>query len=162
MSTPATIIVPDGEIEYRHDDLDLAYIDGLAADLARILTAGDVAEAAYQPGDGTLYGIVIVPLSTLHAGQPRVYQGQVWQRHAVSGMKRPGGDDGGDGSAFYEDGGHLLCFSEKHCYPVWLAPGEERSLAAGYLAGHLDLPPASAVSVAILLRAICVHMGSPS
>lgn len=157
-STP--VIVSDSEREFLHPGLDLSYVDALGADLARILRNGDVAEAAYQPGDGTRYSLVIVPLSTFRAGQPRVYNGSVWERHAVSGMKRPGGDDGGDGSGFYADGGHLLCFSEKRCYPVWLAAGEERSLAAGYLADHLDLPPVSAVSIVILLRAICVHMGA--
>lgn len=139
-------------------ELDLEYVDAVASDLARILAGGGVAEACYQPGDGTRYALVIVPLASLRAAQPRVKDGNVWERHAVSGMKRrDGGDDGGDGSEFYDPSGFLVCRVEGSCYPLRLW-GRGGDLAAGYIAEHWDVGYPSAISIAVLLRAVAYHL----
>lgn len=169
MATPAPVRPPsittyDAEVRALGFDpsaeLDLEYVDAVAADLAAILAAGRVAEAAYQPGDGTCYRLVIVPLAALKAAQPRVKDGQVWQRHAVAGMKRrDGGDDGADGDGFYEPTGYLVCQVENSCYPIRLeGRGPDSGLAAGYLAEKWNLGFPSAVAVAVLLRAVCYHL----
>lgn len=158
MDAPSSILTYPAEDEYLHRDLDLPYVDALALDLARILSAGQVAEASYEPGDMTRYRLVIVPLSALRAGQARVSpRGSVGNRHAVVGMKRSGGDDGGNGAAFYADHAYLVCVGDRS-YPMWLEPAGGAGIAADYVASNFDLPATSAVSVAILLRAVCAHL----
>lgn len=140
------------EAGYVHPDLDLDYIDGLAADLASILQT-EVAEAVYQPGDGTRYPLVIVPLAIVRAGRPRVKNGVAWERHAASGMV--GMDarerEAEDGSGYYGEGGYLVSWVERTCYQTRL---QNRDLAAVYVAEHWGCSLVSACSLAILLRAV--------
>jgi hypothetical protein len=158
--TPESITTFEAERPWQDADLDLAYVDALALDLARILKAGGVAEASYSPGDGTRYCLVIVPLTSLRAGQPRVVEGRVWERHAISGMKRADGDDGGHGDAFYHPSGYLLSIVNHGTYPIRLeGRGPNSGIAGSYVDEHWgNLGPTSGVSVAILLRAICFHL----
>lgn len=150
MGLPESIDIWDSEASLVDPELDLMYVDRVALDIAAILECGDVAEAAYQPGDGTFYGIVLVPLRSLFAARPRVKDGRTWQQHAVSGM-------GATGQPGYVHDGYLLTLVENVSYPIRLG-NRGRDLAADYIAEHWKLPGASAVSVVLLLRAISHHL----
>jgi hypothetical protein len=139
-------------------DLDLEYIDAVAYQIALFLADGVPAEAAYQPGDGTFYGLVFTPLRALHSGRPRVVDGVTWDRHAVRGMKNRGGDDSAEhGAAFYDLNGYLLSWLDHACYPIRLGGGRG-DLASSYIGEHWRTSPVSAVSIAVLLRAIDYHL----
>jgi hypothetical protein len=136
----------DTEREWTDEHLDLPYIADVAEDVARALRGGKPAEVAYQPGDGTSYGLVFTPLSALERARPRVKDGRPWNANAVSGMGYPA----------YEPGGYLVSHVENVAYPVRL--GDRGVLSASYIEEHWKLPLASAVSVALLLRAISAHL----
>jgi len=139
---PESIKIYEGERSSVDPDLAFAYIAEVAKDTATILTGErpwGVAEIAYQPGDGTRYNLVIVPLTLMAYARPRVANGRIWERHAVSGID-------------YDGHGYLVCLVDGHCYPLRL--GDRGVLAASYIAEHWKLPDVSAVSVALLLRAI--------
>lgn len=152
---PPSIDIYNSEREYMHDGLDLAYIAATAKEGAKIL-ATDVLEVAYQPGDGTYYGLVIVPLASLVHTQPRVKKGIFWQRHAVHGQMRRGAEDREPGVDFYADNSYLVCWVENTCYPLRL--GDHDDLAASYIDEKWKLGPTSAVSVALFLRALSYEL----
>jgi hypothetical protein len=129
-----------------HDELDLGYIDQAARDIAESLARDVPAEVAYQPGDGTFYGLVIVPLRILETARPRVVNGVEWDRHACRGM-----------GAEYERTGYLVAHVDHRSYAIRLG-GRMGDIASSYIAEHWDLPLVSACSVAILLRAVNYHL----
>ena len=160
---PASIVLYDGEADYQHPDLDLLYIDGVAADVAATLHDRECAEVCYQPGDGTRYGLVFVPLRSLVPARARVKDGQEWDRHSCGGMV--------DASAArinfaadinrlpYLENGYLVARVEGGAYPIRLGGrGSRPDIVMPYVAEHWSAHGASAVSIAILLRAISVHL----
>lgn len=142
---PASITAYETEALWQHSDLDLAYIDAVGNDLARLLRLGKPVEVNYQPGDGTRYPLVFVPLRDLASARPRVKDGVEWERHAVSGM-------GAAASGGYDRGGYLVSWVEHGCYPIRL--GDRGILAASYVGAHWDCHGTSAVSLALLFRSV--------
>lgn len=143
--------------------LDFGYIDGVAADIAAILAHEPrPAEVCYQPGDDTRYPLVFVPLVTLINARPRVVDGVAWEQHAVSGMANKNrSSDRVAGAEFYEPHGYLVVWVDHAAYPLRL--GDRGVLASGYIAEHWktgssDRLDASAVSLAILFRAISHYL----
>lgn len=139
-------LIYDTEREWVEADLDLAYIGEVAEDVARALRVGKPAEVAFQPGDGTLYGFVFTPLTGLVRARPRTFNGRESHSNAIGGMGFPE----------YEDGGYLVSKVEGRSYPLRL--GHRGVLAASYVGEHWDLSEVSAVSVALLFRAISAHL----
>lgn len=158
----ASLVLYEGEYEYLHPDLDAAYITGTAVDVAGILRDDRTAEVAYQPGDHTYYGIVIVPLRTLHRAKPRVTDHE-WDAHGVRGMldeARANPDLTGlarINSMPHRRDAYLVCNTVAgRLFPVIL----DDQLASWYVGENLDYTMTSAVSVTVLLRAIAVELAS--
>lgn len=144
---PLSIELYESEDPFTDPDLDWGYIDQAARQAASILdstAAGVVAEVNYQPGDGTRYALVIVPVLAMEPVSGRVVDGQSWSPWAVEGVDR-------DEHAF------LVCHVDGMSYPVRLGR-RERDLAASYIGEHWKLPATSAVSVAVFLRAVSWHL----
>lgn len=152
------IILYDVEAEYQHPDLDLAYIDKVASEAAdqlryarnldeRQTPAG--VEIAYQPGDGTFYGIVLVELFLLSGTSGRVKNGVQWESNAVRGVSM-------NSIGWYEPGSFLVSVIESGAYPLRL--GDSDPVAGSYISEHWGLSRVSALSVAILLRAISWYL----
>lgn len=159
---PESITVYEGENEYLDGDLDYAYVDALAADMADLLQTS-VAECCYQPGDGTRYPLVIVPLFMLRHGRPRVVEGTEWERHAVSGISHPDIDvknyrqaQTRVGADYYHPNGYLISWVEHACYPLRL--GDRGILTGDYVGDHWGTSISSGVALAILFRAISHHL----
>lgn len=153
MALPESIEVWDGERAEQLVDphLDFDYIDTVAADVAAYLVTRDPVEANYQPGDGTRYKLVFTPLKGIGAASGRTVDGRQWGRRAIDGMSDPEHPD------YYDPSGCLLSFVEGGCYPIRL--GERRNcLSSEYVAEHWKQTSVSAVSIAILLRAISYHL----
>lgn len=163
---PASIEIHDYEREQRLVDpqLDLGYIDGAAADVAAILHRDRrPAEVCYQPGDGTRYPLVFVPLTVLGTARPRVKRGEEWERHAVAGVARPDRTDPAPAADFYDPHAYLVVWVDHAAYPLRL--GDRGVLAASYVCEHwktggrgADQLDSSAVSLALLFRAISHHL----
>lgn len=162
---PASIEIYDAERKqgWVDPELDFEYIDRVAEDTAVILSRmiRASAEICYQPGDGTRYPLVIMPLQNLYATNPRVVDGASWGRHAVSGIhNRDIGkavNDDLDGEDHYGEEGFLISWVEHSCYPVRLRR-RVPDLAADYVAEHWKTSTTSACSLAILFRAIAFHI----
>lgn len=135
------------EARFTSDQLDFDYIDEVAYDIAWALRSHRAVEAAYQPGDGTFYGLVFTPLYTLLTARERVKDGVGWDRHACRGQRF-------EPSGRYSPGGFLVSYIEHAAYPIRL--GDRDEIAADYISEHFfdGKSAESAVSVAILLRAI--------
>lgn len=149
----------ESEKQWRHPNLDLPYVLGVATDLAELLEDG-AAEVAYQPGDGTFYGLVFLPLLNMAPARPRVVDGIEWETRAIRGMFR------GDGKrAHFEDleplaydpDGYLVAWVEHAVYPLSLARGRS-DLAATYVAEKFNTTLTSAVSLAVLFRALAAKL----
>lgn len=144
-----------------HEDLDWPYIDGVATDVAAILAspgASGVAEVCYQPGDGTRYPLVFTPLRKLQHARPRTWNGQTWERHAVSGMASADrADDAVTGAEFYDPRGYLVSRVEGASYPIRLGGGRGH-LAASYVGEHWNARGSSACALAILFRAVSFYL----
>lgn len=146
--TPQSIFLFDVDEDFCNPDLDLEYIDASARELAASLRTRVLStEIAYQPGDGTFYGIVFTPLAGLITAPPRVKSGVEWDRHAVRGLD-------------YEDGNVLVSWIEHQAYPLALA-GRQRDIAANYVAEHWGTSLASGVTLALLFRAMAWHFDNP-
>lgn len=157
---PASITQYETEAAYTDPELDYAYIDGVASDISYALRRGASAETAYQPGDGTRYGLVLAPLATLVRVRPRIVDGRAWDSAAVSGMS--GGPQPGDTIETlnlrpYDQNGYLLSWLEHASYPIRLGD-RHNILAASYIEEHWKTTTTSAVSIALLLRAISWHL----
>lgn len=136
------------DLGWVHPDLDLEYIEGAGADIASILLDdGACAEIAYQPGDGTFYGLVFVPLRSLVPARPRVKDGRVWEQRAARGMF-----DDAVGHKQYNQQGYLVAWVENAVYPIHL--GDRGVIAANYVAEHWNTSPCSAHSLALLFRTV--------
>lgn len=162
------------EVESRYVDpgLDFDYIDGVARDVAAALSGAVLSrrpcEVAYQPGDMTFYGLVFLPLGMLATARPRVSDGRPWDAHAVRGMLDSnraaiGQLDAGQvgmNALPYRSDGVLVCWLERGCYPLRF--GNDRSaVSSDYVAEHFSAEKiglTSAVSLALLFRAISFHM----
>lgn len=153
---PASIVTYDVEERWLDEDLDLPYIDAAAAHIAGLLHTGATVEVAYQPGDGTRYPLVFVPLASLRATPGRVFRGEEWERHAVSGMSDRNDDPTADGAYYYGDTGYLIVWVEHGSYPLRLKG--RGHLDSGYVASHWNAPEQSAVSLALLFRAIACYL----
>lgn len=149
-TAPASIEVWEDEKGYVCEGLDLDYIDGVAADLADSLFVGASAEACYQPGDGTRYSMIFVPLRSLQTARPRVKDGREWQSRAVDGM--------GDKTGGYDERGYFVSITDHACYPIRLGPGRTNLLASTYVAEHWKQNRTSSVSITILFRAVAYHL----
>lgn len=145
------IVTYETEARLQNPDLDLAYIEDVASDLAAALHGGQPAEVAYQPGDGTFYGLVFTPLRRLATARPRVKDGVQWDRRSCRGMLSGGRGDSGDK---YDPTGYLVSHVENVAYPVRLGGRDGRDLAADYVGEHWNCRGESAVSLAILFRAV--------
>lgn len=143
----------EGEERYYHEDLDLGYIAGAGFDLARALSRGTAAEIAYQPGDGTFYGLVFVPLAYVETAAPRVVNGASWDRHACRGVLSPDAH----GAYFYAPNAFLIAWLDHATYPVRLG-NRGRELAVSYVAEHWQTSIVSAGSLALLFRAVSWYL----
>lgn len=154
-------IVYEAEREHVDPDLDFLYIDGLAQDLAGLLAAKAVAECVYQPGDGTRYPLVFVPLLALRHGRGLELEGREWEHHAVGGMKANSAEavpDDAPGSRWYDPAGYLICWVDHADYPLRLGGRGHKSLAGDYVGDKWKTTAVSAVSLALLFRAISIHL----
>lgn len=146
--TPQSILLFDHDHDYCRPELDFEYIDASARELAASLRTRVLAtEIAYQPGDGTFYGIVFTPLAGLITAPPRIKDGVEWDRHAVRGLD-------------YEDGNVLVSLLDYAAYPLALA-GRQRDIAANYVAECSNVSLASGVTLALLFRAMAWHFDNP-
>lgn len=145
---PASIITYETEDPFLHPDLDYDYIDGVAEDIARALRNSFSIDTAYQPGDGTFYGLAFTPLRTIVQARPRTKDGREWEILSCRGVS--------DGNR-YEPTAVLVSWVENGAYPIRLG-GRTSDLAASYVGEHLGTKGTSAVSISILLRAIDHHI----
>src|SRR4051812_17808853 len=100
--------------------LDYGYIESSAEEVARALRRGRPVEIAFQPGDGTFYGLVFTPLGIspqLETAAPRVKDGLEWDRHACKGVGV--GLDYGEGWALVSYVEHAACPFEILRGPGW-------------------------------------------
>lgn len=162
---PPSIETYEAEARYTDPDLDYEYIDAAAQDIARSLRSGRPAEVAYQPGDGTFYGLVFVTLTDLVRARPRFVEGRPWDACAVRGMLGSILDPMlADEDAVvelnlrkYVTNGYLVSWVEHGCYPLRLGDGRG-TLASDYVGEHFQTSETSAASLAILFRAISWHL----
>lgn len=155
------IVIHDYERDERLVDphLDFPYIAGLASDIAALLHTRSVAECAYQPGDGTSYRLVFVPLVVLQHGRGHEYRGRTYDHHAVAGManpERPG--DESPGYRYYDPRGYLICWIDNAVYPLRLGDRSAETITYPYIQKHWKSPGSSAVALAVLFRAISIHL----
>lgn len=125
--------------------LDLDYISSTAKQIALAMDEDQVSEASYQPGDGTRYALVFVPLMAIKYRAPaRVKDGRAWGDKAVDGL-------------LYDHGCALVCWVDGPCYPLRLV---DRSvdLAASYVAEHWKTTQVSGATLALLFRAVAWHL----
>lgn len=128
-------------------DLDLAYVDQAAHDVADVLTRTVLsAEVCFQPGDGTRYPLVFVPVVALVAARPRVVDGREWATRAVEGL--------GD----YDRNAFLVAWVEGACYPLRLGGRHGMGLAASYVAEHWKTTMGSGATLALLFRAVAFYL----
>jgi hypothetical protein len=134
--------------EYVAQRLDAVYVNRVAQEVAASLKASRPIEAAFQPGDGTHYGLVFVPLVSLASARPRVWEHGVGDLHACRGMR-------------YEPCATLVVWVEHGAYP-FLLDGRRSFIADDYVAENLcpNAGPASAAALAILLRAIADRLST--
>lgn len=163
IENPSTDLVygQERDLGWVDEGLDFDYVDHVGADVASTLANDEVAEVAYQPGDGTYYGLVFVPLRLLRSARPRVKDGRAWERHAVRDMFAPlAVVERRHGSAYdpraYDPNGYLIVWVEHAAYPLQL--GDRGTLAASYVAEHWNTSPVSACSLAILFRAVSHYL----
>lgn len=167
---PASIVLYDQEEHHRSDELALDYIDAVAAETAGILARGEAAEIMLQPGDGTAYGIVIVPLRILNRVQPRIAEsGLVCNSAAMGGMLSSSrvhqlgakhGIEGLNELPYIEDG-YLVSFVDSRytSYPIRLGKGRGRDLVADYVDKSWAMQSVeSSITIAVLLRAISYYL----
>lgn len=154
------IIMLDTEVKdgYYDPGLDHDYIDGAAGDIAQALRMGATAECCYQPGDGTRYGLVFVPLRAMTTARPREKDGVKWDALAVSGMARLNRNV--DPPEYeYDEGGVLIVWVEHSAYPLKMDGRGGDQVAGGYVeekwAGGNKV---SAGSLALLFRTISWHL----
>ena len=156
---PPEIEIHEAEQRFVDPGLDFPYIVGLAEDIAGLLHDRSVAECVYQPGDGTRYPLVFVPLTVLQHGRGRTVGGRTWEHHAVSGMAAPGRDrDDVPGYRYYDSAGFLIAWIDHGVYPLRLGGRGSKPLAHEYVMEHWGAPTASAVSLALLFRAISTRL----
>lgn len=154
--TPIIMLDTEQAEGWYHPDLDLDYIDGVAGDVAQALRMGATAEACYQPGDGTRYGLVFVPLRAMTTARGRVKDGVAWDVHAVSGVSQY--DDVAE-EYRYEEGAVLIAWAEHSAYPLRLDGRGGDAVAGGYVAEHwCDGNMVSGCSLALLFRTISWHL----
>lgn len=159
LDIPESLVIYEHEHAFLSPEIDLRYIDEAANDIAAIIAHHGVAEIAYQPGDGTFYGLVFVPLQLLEYARPRVKDGFPWDRHAVRGMKRAGAKAADGGGEYYGRDGFLISYLDHASYPLRLRRDGE-VISADYVAEHWNAKGASAVSLALLFRAVAHHLGT--
>lgn len=150
-TTRQGIVMFDAERDagYYHPSLELDYIDDVGNDIAESIAKGMSAEAAYQPGDWTFYGIVVTPLTSLIAARSKSGSSE---HHAVRGMAR--GDE--SGTFEYPDATVIVCWVDHGCYPFDIS--DPRGLAASYVGEKLGSNAVSGASIALLLRSVAYHL----
>ncbi len=151
---PASIQLYDTEREYLDPDLDFPYIDEAARDAAYFLADEAPVEVNYQPGDGTRYALVLVPLRSLFSARPRVKDGTSWGRHSIDGMGHRPAVAPAD---YYDPNGYLVTWVANASYPFRLG-GRDGHLAASYVTEHMKTTMTSGCSIALLLRSISYHL----
>lgn len=57
--------------EYVAENLDLPYVERVGRAIAEAIGKNEPIEANYQPGDGTSYGLLFVPIQELDVAPPR-------------------------------------------------------------------------------------------
>jgi hypothetical protein len=146
------------DLDWVHPDLDLDYIEGVGSDVAAALQADEIPEVAYQPGDGTFYGLVFVPLRLLVPARPRVKDGRTWESHAIRGMLAHSfiGPPLAINALEYRRDGYLIVWNERSAYPLHL--GDRGFLAASYVAEHWNTSSVSAHSLALLFRTVSHYL----
>lgn len=154
--TPIIMFDSEREEGWYAEDLDLDYIDAAAGDIAQAFRMGAPAEACYQPGDGTRYGLVFVPLTALTTARPRVKDGIKWDVHAVSGASV---FDTDTEEYRYKPTDALVIWVEHAAYPLQLDRRNGDSVAGSYVAekwtgGNM----VSGCSLALLFRTISWHL----
>lgn len=124
------------------DRLDLAYVRATGEDIAVAIREGYVIEAAFQPGDGTRYDLVVVPLGydKIQFARPRVKEGREWETIALDGFNTARKD----GTAI------LVVWNEHGAYPFDLASPAAWPYVAEKLANGNS---ASGITLSLLLIA---------
>lgn len=126
--------------------LDFDYIRETAAFVAAALADNRVCEANYQPGDGTRYPLVFVPLASVLSAPARIVNGRDWGTRAINGVAM-------DEVGRYDHGWALVSLVGSESYPIRLS---DRTLAltSSYVAEKWNQTGVGSASLAILLRSI--------
>lgn len=132
--------------EHRYtEEIDWPYVLAVASDVALTLREGSPAELAFQPGDGSRYALVFVPLWRLVPARPRIFEGKPWSKIAVDGVSP-------------REGAALICQVEGGpSYPLRLHP--RGVLSIDYVAEHWGATGASAVILTALFRGVARAYG---
>lgn len=127
-------------------DLDAFYVATTGGAVGRALVDGRPVEANYQPGDGTRYGLVFVPLWNVETAPGRVApirglgpDPRVWDSRAVAG-------------GAYEFGWTMVALDGGFAAGLNLAG--VRIWHPGYLEGRWGRGPASSCALALLFDAV--------
>lgn len=119
-------------------ELDWPYVEAVAEDVAAALWEGAPMEACFQPGDGTRYDLVFVPLQGIAAAPPRVKDGETWSRTVAAGIDR---DRGTALVAYLRHGAAGLDF-------------RSGGFGGGYLAGLFGVTDGSGCALALLFNEV--------
>lgn len=75
--------------EYVAERLDQRYVRQVARDVAQAVRDGVPIEVCFQPGDGTRYDLLFVPVHELRAARGRAVEGQSdWDHRCAFGVSR--------------------------------------------------------------------------
>lgn len=153
---PVSIRIPPEEQHLPWDRLDYVYIDAVARYVANCLVDKVSVEACYQPGDGTCYNLVFVPLVGLATAPPRHSDTNVpWEQHAVKGV------------AAHRDVRDFQAsrnfYAPTACLVTWvgytsIAINFPINMTADYTGQKFTTSIVSGFALAVLLRAIGFHM----
>jgi hypothetical protein len=123
------IQLTDPEREYVVNRLDRDHVVQVAAGVLRELGNGRAVEACYQPGDGTSYALMFVPMGAVVGGN--------------------GGGTAGYAPSRWFNGGTLIVYGQRGS-----AFDAYSGCDAEYVASELTDNPASALAIAVLLREV--------
>lgn len=124
-------------------ELDGEYVRDVALWVARSLRVGLPIGAAFQPGDGTRYDLVFLPVQGLQHAPGRVVRGEPWPAETDFGISR---EPGTAFVAWYRNGSSGFDFRSGGFEPIYL--GEIFDTTAG-----------SACTIAVLFNAIADAFG---
>jgi hypothetical protein len=115
--------------------LDAAYVREVAKAVASALADGAPVEVAFQPGDGTRYDLVFVPVQALRTAPPRrTTSGVEWDDRAALGVSR---HVGAAVVSWVGHGAHGLDLAVGGFVGEYLAALYGTTVGSGYALAHL-------------------------